>query len=149
MNSVNSLIPLIPVQTNYSPAGYMAGGILSLIGAGFVTWPSPIIDTATLNSPFEGGGDRKSSPIENINNSSTPSFAVYPNPTTGALSLISGEGTFMVYNLFGQKLQDYQVTKGQTELQLPSNISSGIYIGKFKPFLSGPTQQVSIMYQAQ
>jgi len=75
-------------------------------------------------------------------------FRVYPNPTTGSFTILaSGAGTFTLYTLLGQKLQQYIVAAGQTELQFPVNISAGMYIGTYKPDDGTNQSTAHLLYQ--
>ena len=138
------------VQYN-SAAGYMAGDILSLLGKGVVTWPVPVIDTATLNGSGSGNqGDGRKSNTHGavIAAQAAEAFSVYPNPSYGSMILTStASGTFTVYTLLGQLLQNYEVKAGENEISLPANISSGVYIGEFKPVDNSSIKQVRIVYE--
>jgi len=57
--------------------------------------------------------------------------SVYPNPVTDRLVLNSpNEGSMAVYNHVGLEMHNYQLTEGQTEVDM-SNLNSGIYLLKF------------------
>ena len=59
------------------------------------------------------------------------SLRVYPNPTTGRLTISAPEqGIFIVYDLQGQQTARYNVMKGETEIVLPS-VADGVYLGRF------------------
>ena len=59
------------------------------------------------------------------------SLRVYPNPTTGRLTISAPEqGMFIVYDLQGQQTARYSVIKGETEIVLPG-VVSGVYLGRF------------------
>ena len=59
------------------------------------------------------------------------SLRVYPNPTTGHLTISAPEqGIFIVYDLQGQQTARYSVIKGETEIVLPS-VAAGVYLGRF------------------
>ena len=57
---------------------------------------------------------------------------VYPNPTTGELTVrVPEAGTFTLYNLQGQHVQQYQLPKGETLLRLPEQLATGMYMGRY------------------
>lgn len=63
--------------------------------------------------------------------SSTGFTRVYPNPITGnKLNVVNNEGfnAAKLYNSDGRKLLEVPVQKGSNVLELPSNISTGIYM---------------------
>jgi type IX secretion system substrate protein len=73
---------------------------------------------------------------------------LYPNPTTGNLTVkASSAGKFTLYSLLGQKIQEYKVQVGQTNLLLPVSLAAGMYMGQFKPDDGGQTKQVRLVYQ--
>lgn len=60
------------------------------------------------------------------------SFAVYPNPSRGKVTINTGiEGQISLYDLSGKQLFQYGISKSNTELELPSFLSPGIYTCKF------------------
>ena len=62
---------------------------------------------------------------------SVASLRVYPNPTTGHLTISAPEqGMFIVYDLLGQQTARYSVIKGETEIVLPG-VAAGVYLGRF------------------
>jgi hypothetical protein len=145
------------VQYNKA-AGYMAGAVAALIGITPITWPMPVIDTALMDSLISSidtsvhSGERMAhggnAPITDINKTSSPTFSIFPNPTFGNFTIkASGAGTFTLYTLLGQQLQEYSVICGQTAMQLPTNIAAGMYLGKFKPENGGKTKEVRLIYQ--
>ncbi len=53
----------------------------------------------------------------------------------------------MLYTLVGQKIQDYVVNVGQTNLSLPATLANGMYMGVFKPSDGSKSREVKLMYQ--
>jgi type IX secretion system substrate protein len=73
---------------------------------------------------------------------------LYPNPTTGNLTIkASSAGKFTLYSLLGQKIQEYKVQVGQTNLLLPVSLAAGMYMGQFKPDDGGETREVRLVYR--
>jgi hypothetical protein len=57
---------------------------------------------------------------------------IWPNPTTGNIAIsCTNAGRLVVYNIQGQQVVMYKVGAGATELQLPDNISAGVYICRY------------------
>jgi hypothetical protein len=89
------------VQYNKA-AGYMTGAINMLMGTGPVTWPTPVVDSAIMDSMLTthsdyrhtaGNAGSSISPIVDVNNAGPSSFSVFPNPTYGNLTVsTSGAG---------------------------------------------------------
>jgi type IX secretion system substrate protein len=147
------------VQYN-SAAGYLAGGLSALAGMAPVTWPMPVVGTAALDSAMtaiaaEHDGGRKAhgtgsaiSPVSDVNNIGNPAFSIFPNPTYGNLTVnTTGSGKFTLYTLLGQKIREYSVPAGQTNLQLPVSLAAGMYIGEFRPDNEGETKEIKLVYQ--
>ena len=145
-----------------SPAGYMAGAVTALLGIAPVTWPVPVLDTAMIDSVMAAldtsrSGERTThggalgngrSPITTVNKTGVQSFSVYPNPTFGSIMInTTMSGRFTLFTMLGQQLAEYTVTSGSTNMQLPTGISPGIYIGKFKSDNGRITQEVRLVYQ--
>ena len=87
-------------------------------------------------------------PITEINETGTESFSVYPNPTIGDLTIkASNVGSLIIFTILGQQLIEYNFNKGQTEFQLPNNIASGVYIGKFKSANGQILKEVRLVYE--
>ncbi len=138
-----------------SRAGYMAGAVSALTGRGPVTWPLPLIDSAILDTILAdsstwfqrpGRGDY-SFPFTKIDKAGD-GFMAYPNPTNGTLNIVApSDGRFTLYTLLGQKLQEYTISTGETELLLPRGIPAGIYIGSYRSDKGGLFKELKIMYQ--
>jgi uncharacterized protein YjdB len=60
------------------------------------------------------------------------SFNLFPNPTTGNLTLATSvAGTATMYTLDGKEVQQYDVQAGNNNLTLPYNLASGVYMCRF------------------
>ncbi len=59
-------------------------------------------------------------------------IALYPNPTKGAFTVNTPEsGTLSVYTLDGRKVTSAEVKAGITDVILPSNMATGVYMCSF------------------
>lgn len=145
------------VQYN-KEAGYIAGGITTLLGVKPVTIPVVVIDSSSLDtliadSTQGGGGEggrltHTKSPVTELNSSVDASFKIHPNPTIGNFTVVaSGSGKLILYTLLGQELTAYAITAGSTDFQLPANMAAGMYLGVFRPECGGKTSKVRIIYQ--
>ena len=138
------------VQYN-SAAGYMAGGIGSLLAYLPVTWPVPVIDTvladsalALMGKPARVSGEA----VTNVNKTATKDFSIFPNPTFGNFTVkATSAGTLTIYTLLGQQLANYNVNAGQTEMQLSDRLAAGMYMGVYRPADGGRTIEVRLVYE--
>ena len=144
------------VQYNKA-AGYGAGGLASFLGIGAVTWPVALFDTLAIDSILAlidtshvayrkaniSGGS-----ITNVNKEEIQPFSIYPNPSLGNFTIkTTGSGKFVLYTLPGQKLQEYKISSGQNDFQLPKNISPGLYLGEYLSDNGGVVNKVQIIYK--
>jgi type IX secretion system substrate protein len=86
------------------------------------------VDSNGCENPFCAPTEVKNVPkvIRNIE--------VYPNPTSGAFTIIAPEnGTLDVYNIQGQLAATFQIITGSTSLQLPTSMSPGVYVCRYIP----------------
>jgi Secretion system C-terminal sorting domain len=144
------------VQYNKA-SGYMAGGTSALLGASPVTWPIPVLDTASLDSILaisdrnidtSGGGGAKSSHGTVSKEKKATNFSAYPNPTSGAFTIVtSTSGEFTLFTLLGQQLGTYPILSGKTDIELPRNLASGIYLGRFRSNNGDTQKEIRVVYQ--
>jgi hypothetical protein len=60
------------------------------------------------------------------------SLTVWPNPSAGAFNVRSGEaGALQLFDMVGKVVAQYKIQAGETILQLPSTLASGLYMAKF------------------
>ncbi|MCB0700063.1 MAG: T9SS type A sorting domain-containing protein, partial [Chitinophagaceae bacterium] len=60
-------------------------------------------------------------------------LAVYPNPTTGEFILKSQyKGILYLNSIDGRQVAEYNVLSKEQRLKLPSDLSPGLYIGRFQ-----------------
>jgi len=72
---------------------------------------------------------------------------IYPNPTNNNFIVKTTEqGSFSLYTMQGQLLQQYNITATETNLQLPPNLAPGIYIGIFTGS-NGSRNIIRLVYQ--
>jgi trimeric autotransporter adhesin len=86
----------------------------------FVSYPIYVYSSAARPSIKTNTDDKSSA------------FSVFPNPTSGALSITAEvDGEFTVYSLDGKLVQQYQVTSGNNSVSLPNDLAAGIYMCRF------------------
>jgi large repetitive protein len=74
-------------------------------------------------------------------------FSVFPNPTSGALSITAEvDGNFTMFTLEGKLVQQYQVTSGNNSVSLPNDLAAGIYICHFNG-KDGSTNMVRLVVE--
>ena len=67
---------------------------------------------------------------QNLSNAET--VLLYPNPTSGAININASEaGSFSIYSFDGKALETYPIAIGVTSIQLPKELASGIYVGRY------------------
>jgi hypothetical protein len=75
-------------------------------------------------------------------------FSLFPNPTYGTLTTqSSGSGIFYVYTIEGQRVGQYPINTGNTDMVLPVTLAPGLYMGVFKPDAGGTETTVRLVYQ--
>jgi len=133
----------IAVKNSFS--GFMAAGITDFLGLSPFGWPAPNTNTQQGARPGPG------SFAENSNNSESSvalvGISVYPNPTTGALTVTTPvKASISITSLQGQLVATYALNAGDNQLSLRSGIAPGIYIGRV--VLEGGRQTlIKIVYQ--
>jgi hypothetical protein len=59
-------------------------------------------------------------------------FSVYPNPTSGSITVNSSvNGVFMLFAADGRTVTQYTVNAGATPISLPGDLAEGLYLGRF------------------
>ena len=59
-------------------------------------------------------------------------FAVYPNPTSGVLTVETPVmGVFTVYTIDGKEMMSNEIKEATTTITLPNNIANGVYMCRF------------------
>ncbi len=87
----------------------------------------------------------KSAAINEV--SDVADFNLYPNPTTGAITIeCSYAGSFSVFTFDGKKVSDYQFSANSSSVMLPSGLATGMYICQFV-FENSSTKTVKLYYQ--
>ncbi len=57
---------------------------------------------------------------------------LYPNPTNGAINIRADvAGVFYLYSIDGKGLGEYKVSEGITNITLPNELATGIYMGRY------------------
>ena len=73
---------------------------------------------------------------------------VYPNPTFGYITLTAtNTGKFLLYTILGQFVIEFVANAGLTEVQLPTFLPNGIYIGKYVADDGSLKQEVRIVLE--
>jgi hypothetical protein len=74
-------------------------------------------------------------------------FLLYPNPTTGNLTISSSvSGELSIYTIEGKVAGQYSITTGTNTIQLSSDLAAGVYLCRFTG-IDGSTQQVRMVLQ--
>ncbi|MCB0700372.1 MAG: SBBP repeat-containing protein [Chitinophagales bacterium] len=74
-------------------------------------------------------------------------LAVYPNPTTGEFILQSKySGVLYLNSIDGRQVAEYNVLSKEQRLKLPSDLSPGLYIGRFQTE-DNLTYRIQLLYQ--
>jgi trimeric autotransporter adhesin len=74
-------------------------------------------------------------------------FSVFPNPTSGALSITAEvDGEFTLFTLDGKLVHQYQVTIGNNNVSLPNDLAAGIYMCRFNGN-DGSTKMVRLVVE--
>ena len=75
----------------------------------------------------------------------TGSISMYPNPTTGNLTISSSiSGELSIYTIEGKVAGQYSITTGTNTIQFSSDLAAGVYICRFTG-IDGSTQQVRMV----
>ena len=57
---------------------------------------------------------------------------LYPNPTNGTINVKADvAGTFYLYSIDGKSLGEYKINEGITNVVLPTDLATGIYMGRY------------------
>ncbi len=74
-------------------------------------------------------------------------FSVYPNPTSGQLTIEAPvTGTFSIYTIDGRLMSSYTVKESTMDVQLPSHLTAGFYMCRFNGD-DGSTVMVRLVYE--
>jgi trimeric autotransporter adhesin len=72
---------------------------------------------------------------------------IYPNPTSGMLNVATGvNGLLAIYTIDGRELKQYEVSKGITNITLPNNLATGVYMIRFKGD-DGSTKMLRLVFE--
>jgi trimeric autotransporter adhesin len=123
-------------------------------GVGIVTGVSPGAATISYTLPtgcLRTGTITVVSLRPGANNNGTVNIGaelkVYPNPTSGMLSIEAPvNGTFKVYTIDGKEVATYQVTASVNMVNLPSELATGIYMCRFNG-ADGTSAIVRLVYE--
>ncbi len=122
-------------------------GVVTGMAAGFATIYYSVANSCGIASASHGITVTGTGSRPGIGDDGTTLFSVYPNPTTGALTILSGiAGTVVIYTIDGRMIDRYAVTTDPTALSLPANIASGIYLLKFTGD-NGSSKVVRLVYE--
>jgi len=74
-------------------------------------------------------------------------FRMYPNPTSGMLTVeAQSAGTFVLYTFDGKMVQEFKLEAAANSISLPSNLAAGMYMCQFM-FEDGTSRTEKLMYQ--
>jgi len=122
-------------------------GIVTGVTAGSATIYYFVANSCGTASASHGITVTGSGSRPGLSDDGTTLFSVYPNPTAGALTVLSGSaGTVTIYTIDGRAINQYTVTSEPTTLSLPANIASGIYLLKFNGD-DGSSKIVRLVYE--
>jgi uncharacterized protein YjdB len=66
------------------------------------------------------------------NNDKNASATLYPNPTSGKITVTAiSAGILYLYTLEGREVSKFDVRKGETQISLPDNLATGIYMCRY------------------
>jgi hypothetical protein len=59
-------------------------------------------------------------------------FNIYPNPTSGSLTITSSEkGALTLFTIDGKQVEQYEINKDVTSISLPNSLATGVYMCRF------------------
>jgi hypothetical protein len=115
-------------------AGVSAGGVVAGVLAGSATIRYIVTnicsaDTATFTITVMPAAFCSTKVLPEAN---TAQFNLYPNPTSGALSIESGvDGKLTIYTIDGKLIETINITQPVTATLLPAHLSTGVYMCRF------------------
>ncbi len=125
-----------------------SGGVVTGVSAGsvLISYTSPSSGCyRTKEIEVIGSGKPGRSAIDGSDDEH--SFRVFPNPTSGSVSVSSDKsGILILYTVDGKKVTDYEVSIGQMSILLPENIVSGAYLCVFVRD-DGTAEMVTLVYE--
>jgi uncharacterized protein YjdB len=127
-----------------------ASGSVTGISAGTTTISYTIITTGcrslkamTVNPTTLSRG------VAGMDNTDGLVFAVFPNPTQGAITVeTSTAGVFAIYTIDGRLMSEHKIETSSVYIQLPEDIVSGIYLCRFTRD-NGSVETVRLIYTGQ
>jgi hypothetical protein len=131
---------ILSVASNTSVAGCMAGAIADALELKSFKHPIPVIQTSKRSYQNNTTG--------NGNVSAASMFSVYPNPTSGQLTITASEaGTLTFYGVVGNKIGSYKLNGGINTLHLPETIAAGLYTAHFTNTRGNKSDVIRIIYK--
>jgi trimeric autotransporter adhesin len=74
-------------------------------------------------------------------------FAVFPNPTSGALTINAEvSGLFSIYTIDGRQIQQNTISAGTNRIQLPAGLATGFYMCRFEG-IDGSSKMVRLVLE--
>jgi uncharacterized protein YjdB len=127
----------------YSSLGYVLG-----VSAGSTTITYRITSTGCfVTHPVSISSSEARPTIKTNTDKQASAFSVFPNPTSGALSITAEvDGEFTLFTLDGKLVQQYQVTAGNNSVSLPNDLAAGIYMCRFNGN-EGSTKMVRLVVE--
>ncbi len=134
-----------------STANAMVGstsGIVTGVTAGSATITYRVTSTGCFATKYMDVMDSAAS-RQYIPETAVTPFSVYPNPTSGMLNIATNKGgVFAVYSIDGKEVASFIVNSGMNSIQLPSNLSSGVYMCRFSG-IDNSTEVVRLIYEVR
>ncbi|MES2701288.1 MAG: Ig-like domain-containing protein [Bacteroidota bacterium] len=134
-------------SSNTSVATVTAGGgVVNGVAAGNATI-TYILGTGcfTTQAVTVDACSRPAAPTATV--AASNGIRLYPNPTTGAITIeTAAAGTMQLYSLDGKLVTTYTVSPGATPLTLPSGLAAAVYMCRWSDN-SGNTTIVRLVYE--
>jgi hypothetical protein len=105
-----------------------------------------IFSTDSNGCVIPGCGDVTNVP--DVPQKAAQTFALYPNPTTGSITLlVSGSGSFVISTIEGKTIDARKVVTGINDISLPAHLANGLYMGVYTPDDGTKPDIVRFVYQ--
>jgi uncharacterized protein YjdB len=128
--SVASVIPSMGIVGGVSTGPVTISYTVPSTGC-YATYPITVV-------PLGGKPGRSTQDIQ------SNACSISPNPASVSLNVTAEtDGVLILHTIDGKMIQQYQITAGNTNISLPDNLASGIYICRFNG-IDGSTKMVRL-----